>query len=403
MNDNSLCEAEPQIEPLSTVEDAKAFLIAEGSRLCVAAVKGKARAIVLTGSMSRGEATFEREGTGWRVLGDVTFLVVLDRFARPYPTQVARTIEQSLLANAIRCKTAVVQSTASALRKMKPHIYAYELRERGVVLWGDPSVLRLMPRFTPADIPCEDGWWLLCNRIIEQLETSANVDCDQDQSADVRYRVAKLYLAMAACYLLSIGQYQPSYQQRTEVLRGLANSDCPPRSPVPLTRFSRFVSDCTDLKLHGYGSIEARRFPKWCDAVSDAEAIWRWTLGQLSGADPELDRAALLAAIAKRQHSIARTKGWIRAICVQRAEFRRSWRQWWQVARQASPRYLIYAAASELFFAPTARDTITPQELENMTAALPLRSPRECRELTWKAAAKMIAYNFHCLVESTRS
>src|SRR5437764_4958971 len=73
---NAKCAAvEMQAPAFADMETAKAIIVAESSRLCAAAVDHSARAIVLTGSMSRGEATLKRDDAGWRVLGDATFLL----------------------------------------------------------------------------------------------------------------------------------------------------------------------------------------------------------------------------------------------------------------------------------------------------------------------------------------
>ena len=72
----------------SNSEAAKAFIVSEGSRLCVAALGAKAGAVVLTGSMSRGEATLKRDGVGWRALGDATFLVIFDVPVRLKPSEL---------------------------------------------------------------------------------------------------------------------------------------------------------------------------------------------------------------------------------------------------------------------------------------------------------------------------
>jgi hypothetical protein len=385
------------------IDAVREFLIAEGARLCAAAFGNKARAIVLTGSMSRGEATLKRDREGWCVQGDATYLAVLKRSTPFHTPQLERVIESALLAHGIRCRVVVVTATSSSLRKMKPHIYAYELRERGIVVWGDPSVLHLMPRYAVAEIPKEDGWWLLCNRMIEQLEAAAQLESDQTQCAAVRYRIAKLYLAMAGCYLLSIDEYRPSYRERAEHLQELARSQTPPESPVPLQRFARLVSECTYLKLNGNASGDEEEFPGWRDAVWDAEAMWRWTLARMSGSDPCLDRPTLLAKAAGLQRRLARAKGWVRSACVQRAVFRRSWLRWARLVRFGSPRYLIYGAASDLFFASREGKVLTSQKLEELVSKLPLRPAQDARQLTWNTAAMMVAHNFHCLVESTRT
>ena len=392
--------AQPQVPDDSSA--AKALIVTEGAKLCAAAAGHKARAIVLTGSMSRGEATLKREGANWRVLGDATFLVVFDRSVPLRVAELQRDIERTLLAQGVGCKVVVVTATAGNLRNMRPHIYAYELRERGAVVWGDQEALRLIPRFAASQIPEEDGWWLLCNRMIEQLQSAAEADSFDDESTAVRYRIAKLYLAMAACYLLAIGQYAPSYRDRAARLEQLAASDDDPAAPIPLQRFSTFVSQSTELKLQGETVGGRNRFPQWRDAVSDAEVLWRWALGRILGLDPQLGRTNLLAAAAARQPILARTKGWVRAAYVRPSAACRYALRWARLACTMSPRYLVYEAASELFFS-TPRPAITPHKLAGMAARLPLPLAEADQQLSWRAAARLVAHNFHVLVSSSRS
>ncbi|HZQ53534.1 MAG TPA: hypothetical protein VFB14_15120 [Bryobacteraceae bacterium] len=388
--------------PSGDCEAAKATIVSEGTRLCAAAAGPSARAIVLTGSMSRGEATLKREGAGWRALGDATFLVVFDGPARLQVSELERAIEASLLEQGIRCKIAVVASDSAQLRGMKPHIYAYELRERGIVLWGRKDTLHLIPPFTAADIPQEDGWWFLCNRMIEQLESAADANGFEENQTVVRYRIAKLYLAMAACYLLATGQYAPSYRDRAARLKELAASHDPQPAPIPLQRFASLVSQCTDLKLEGEIAGNPAHFPQWQDAVSDAEALWRWTLARITGRSATLARRELLQAVAAQQPIFARAKGWARAAYVSRPTLRRNWLGWARLACSMSPRYLVYGAASELFFASAEPGTESPNELARVVARLPLPLADRREPLSWRAAAKLVARNFHVFVESTR-
>ncbi|MGH9342629.1 MAG: hypothetical protein ACRD19_02525 [Terriglobia bacterium] len=393
--------ANPADPLIGDSESAKALIIDEGSRMCIASAGSGVRAVVLTGSMSRGEATLKRDGAGWRAMGDATFLVVSDRSIRLHPLELEQNIEASLLAKRIRCKIAVVISGSAQLREMKPHIYAYELRERGIVLWGRKDTLHLIPPFTAAQIPQEDGWWFLCNRIIEQLESAAesNGGCEDNQIV-VRYRIAKLYLAMAACYLLAIGQYAPSYRDRAARLQFLAAFHNPQSLPIPLQRFSRFVLHCTTLKLEGEIGDNADYFPQWHDAVSDAEALWRWVLARITGASATLARRKLLAALAAQQSISMRAKGWARAVYVARPSRRCNWLRWGRLACSMSPRYLIYGAASELFFATAESATIKPTRLTEIVNMLPLTF---AEQPSWSAAAMLVARNFHIFLESNRS
>ena len=403
---NNESEASPRPIPATAVGDletAKTFIAVEGAQVCARAMDYTARAIVLTGSLSRGEATLKKEGLGWRVLGDATFLVIHPRPASLRTSQIEAEIESFLASHGISCKIVVVTSTPGALRKMKPHIYAFELRERGIVVWGDQSVLDLMPRFTAEEIPIEDGWWFLSNRMIEQLESATKAKDPPDSDAGIRYRIAKLYLSMAACYLLAIGQYEPSYQDRARRLRELAGSSISHPSPIPLDRFARLVSECTYLKLHGDKGGKLDKFPQWREATSDAEALWRWTLARMVNSNPNISRSELIAILAKRQQWFARAKGWVRAAVVHPAVFRRSWRKWVRLACLGSPRYLVYGAASDLFFHSGDTGTVTPRELATIAETLPLCFCEGDRQLTWCGVASMIADNFHRFVESTRS
>jgi hypothetical protein len=388
---------------LDDAESAKALIVSEGARLCAAAAGDEARAVVLTGSMSRGEATLKKDGTGWRVLGDATFLVLSEAPLRLCVADLERNIERRLMTHGISCKIAVVISTLADLRTMKPHIYAYELRERGAVVWGDMAILRIMPQFAAAEIPIEDGWWFLCNRMIEQLESAADASSTNDEDSAVQYRIAKLYLAMAACYLLAIGQYVPSYRERVALLKQIAESSDPPPAPLPLKRFSESVSQCTDLKLQGEILGGPDQFPQWTDAVADAEVIWRWVISQMSGVSASLNRTDLLSAIASRQPLRARAKGWVRAAYVQPSAFCRHCLRWAGLASTISPRYLVYGVAAELFFSSPTRNAMPANKLAEIVARLPLHPVERQSSLSWRAAARLVAHNFHVLLESTRS
>jgi hypothetical protein len=403
--DNKVHAAPPLVQTaaLESVEAAKAFIVSEGARLCARSVGDKARAIILTGSFSRSEATLKKDGSGWRALGDATFLLIFDGSTTVHPAKIESEIENYLISQGVKCKIAVVASTASSLRKMKPHIYAYELRERGIVVWGDQSVLDLMPRFTASDIPVEDGWWFLCNRIIEQIEAAAKADQSHDGDVGVRYRIAKLYLSMAACYLLVIGQYEPSYQDRAQRLRELAGSSVRQPSPIPLQRFSQLVSECTLLKVQGETTGVFGQFPQWRDAVSDAESLWRWTLSRILSSKPSSSRSDLLAMLAMRQPMLVRAKSWARAAAMHPGAFCRNWFRWARLACYISPRYMVYGAAGDLFFSSKDCDAISPDQLISIAAKLPLNRCKVGQQLSWRTVAMMIADNFHGLLESTRS
>jgi hypothetical protein len=107
--------------------------------------------------------------------------------------------------------------------------------------------------------------------------------------------------------------------------------------------------------------------------------------------------------VAAQQTIFARAKGWVRAAYVHPLMFSRYWFRWAQLACSMSPRYLVYGAASELFFTKSQPDAITSSELASIVARLPLPSTQADQQLSWRAVAMLVAQNFHLLLESTRS
>src|SRR5207244_1226919 len=150
--------------------------------------------------------TFVPEGEYWNLLGDGEFLLIFHARAGLPPaadlSRLCRGIEEELQRQRIRCHLSLSAAHATYLQRLKPHIFAYELRACGQVIWGEPDILSLIPSFSPADIPAEDGWRLLCNRIIEELEVVGDLAEGQEHlSRELYYCTVKLYLDMATSLL----------------------------------------------------------------------------------------------------------------------------------------------------------------------------------------------------------
>lgn len=132
------------------------------------------RALVLTGSLAREEGTVTLDREHCRVQGDAEFLAVFaDGARRPAASAMRATaaqIQAALRERRISCPITLSAVAEGYLRALRPAIFAYELRSCGRVVWGDPTVLRLIPELNARDVPMEDAWRLLCNRIIEQVE-----------------------------------------------------------------------------------------------------------------------------------------------------------------------------------------------------------------------------------------
>ena len=331
---------------IATIELVKT-ICAEVIETCVREYSG-VRAIVLTGSTARGEGTFRCDAGALRVLGDAEFLLVFDDSGELPSCEEMSALSgriQNALAqcHGITCSIDLSPAYVGYFRKMQPHIFGYEVRECGRVVWGNTAVLDEIPSFQASEIPLEDGWRLLCNRIIEQLDPRLEADPDR-----LRYQTVKLYLDMATSLLLFTGRYAPTYRDRAENLRALA-SGADSNWPFPLYEFAELVSEATEWKtrLPQDALSELRIFQQ--PAIPFATQLWRWELQRLTGMANGASAGSLMRCRMKQQLVTQRWRGWVHVL---RAEgWFRSWRNWphWALlAMRGSPRYWIYAACAEL-------------------------------------------------------
>ena len=422
---------------LSTKSDVQ---IAEAvGELSATAFPRNLRSVVLTGSLARGEGTWSQDGNWNRLAGDAEFLLVFEEHAAlPSAERLARlkdAIRTRLRAAAIDAQIGLSPARPNYLRGLRPHIFAYELLTHGEVVWGDTRVLNLAPKFSPTDIPLEDGFRLLMNRIIELLEALCESDSAQSLPYAVYYRVMKLWLDAATSFLLFQGQYESTYRQRAARLARMV-SQAEARltgsadGPIPLSRFNERVSLATDYKLgtsdRPAGLVEGRG-PSGRDAllelVNDAQSLWRWELARLTSCGCASDDELLNRWISA-QGVLARMHGW--AATAKRSGLTRSARllsRWGSLALKGSPRRLVYAAASQLFFAlPAILGDGESVDCHRLRASKPttcfspsdrIRSWRITRklpvmngsaaEVSWRSAGRAIAWNYHQFLETTRS
>jgi hypothetical protein len=331
----------------------KGVICEETARLGSQVYHNRLRAVVLTGSLARDEGTFVKDEAGVRLLGDAEFLLVFDpRVALPKAGDVEvirQKVEERILRRGVRADVTLSAVKPNYLRRLPPSIFGYELLACGKIVAGDAGVLGLIPRFTLADIPLEDAWRLLANRLVEQLETVDELLGRRPTlSPDAHYRTVKLYLDMATSLLVFLGGYAPTYEARARSLTQLAETAAPTPLPFPLSRFANDVSGWTAWKLNGYGVVADADRTFWERAVGYAEALWAWELAHLHEKNGD---TALMTSLIRHQPLSARLRGW--AHVVRQRGWHRSWRlwpRWLRQASQGSPRHLVYRAASTFVF-----------------------------------------------------
>lgn len=407
-----LAVAEP-----SQLSAVKSLICTETVRHCVDYYGRDLQSLVLTGSVAREEATFADGTDGSKILGDAEFLLIFKEAACLPPLcdvdRLQHEIESSLLRNGLDCAVSLSAGHPNYLRKLPRHIFTYELLAYGEVIWGDANVLSLIPSFLPSEISLEDAWCTLCNRMVEQLEVITGLHSPTGALPQpIYYRTVKLWLDMTTSLLVFAGAYEPTYRQRAERVQQLAASGSLEDCPFSLSEFSQQAMSCTQWKLGLIDKGPEATWGFWQATLEYARMLWRWELQRLTGTTGRAADKRLLEcwsdgqALSRRMRGwlfVLRRQGWLRGL--------RFWPRWAHRAWRGTPRYWIYAAASELLFRVPAiifADSNEPPafgELSELERYLPLirkPSPGE-HHAGWRHLAAEIAWNYHEFLEGTRA
>lgn len=389
--------------------------------ICARRFRPLPRAVILTGSLARGEGSFLKVGKERRALGDAEFALVFpDAKQLPSPKAVAAAeeeIERELKAQSIVCPVGLSPVPPEYLSSLKPHIYAYELRVCGNVVWGDREILNLIPQFEPEDIPLEDAWRLLCNRLIELLDgIGATNVVKVSAPLNLKYRVCKLYLDMATSYLLFMGAYAPTYAERSRrLLMSVSQSAQATHRPTDLLPFASEVAAWTHWKLAPRAEDGPDPRESLGMAVVYARILWRRELARLTGLGDELmddglTDDELMQAWMRRQPILTRLRGW--ASVARRLGLRQSCHEsarWAGLAVKGSPRYWLYAAACPLIFRlpfllASSGASSSDRQCAKALEWLPLRQARPGTGPNfWRPLAQGIVSNYHQFLVETRS
>lgn len=383
-------------------------------------------AIILTGSLARDEATFVRRGDSWELFGDAEFMLVLEENGsssldyRPLASSrvagsldvVSQRIAKNLSERNIRCAIDLKPVDRNYFRHLPRHIFSYELKTCGKVIWGDGRILQAIPHVSPDDLSREDAWRLLCNRLIEVLAfVEEFLNKDGRLAPRVYYATVKLYLDIATSYLVFAAAYVPTYRGRAERLRILAERRSTDADvPFPLEDFSRRVTKCTEWKLSGSDVPPVPPKEFWLEAIALARQLWRWEVIQMTKTSLDLPMGALWDQMEQQLRFAEKVRGW--ASAARRSGGLRSWRHWprWALlGLRATPRYLVYRAGTELVFrlpdlVADAERAIPHQEWGKLEALLPLTVIRPVDGLaSWQVLADQIVSCYRELITSTRA
>ena len=184
--------------------------------------------IILTGSLSRGEASVKKTKDGYRLEGDIEFLLVSNRNYRlGRVTQKCNLIKFEVREHLnLKFKTNI-EIDLGVVRKryfskdLKPSIFTYDLTLNYILVFGPPIKVK-RPSFNVASIPKVDALELLLNRTVELMILQYKGDVYR-----LNYQYVKIVLDLCGSLLAFTGNYVSNYAKRPEAVKKLflANND----------------------------------------------------------------------------------------------------------------------------------------------------------------------------------
>ena len=335
-----------------------------------------ARALILTGSTARGEATWLPAAGGARWLSDLECLAVVpDKAALAREgaalDELARRIGEDLARQGTLVAVELTATPERFFRSLRPQLFGYELRVHGRQLFGDRDYLGEIPAFTWKDIPREDAWRLLSNRMVEWLEfqwrrTAMPVDAQF-------YVLVKQYLDLVTSLSLVAGEYSDRYETRGAALGRLAEWIAPCMPAGAAERLEQGARLALEFKLRPAGEafgwlagggpgdvregLAAAGLSWFYDGLFGLlAAVWEWELEAIAGVRPEKGRA-MRGALGRVYGWRRRARGWGKLML--RPDLRRGKSFWTRAARlfaAGAPRSLVYHCARMLLEAEADRD-----------------------------------------------
>ena len=249
----------------------------------------RAEALVLAGSMARGEASVLQSGDGLVCLSDMEFLLAVrnHRKAKQRMKAVRELTEQvteEAASRGLECCFEFTPTLLSYFRTARPCIFASEVYRHGRVVWGDSALPRTMP---DAGIPKIDALFLVCNRMIEQLAWRARICDDDSHEADrlFAYSLVKTYVDLGTSLLIFADSYESTYARRAERLASLSDSVIGEIAESDLLLDK--IAANSSLKLRPTKELldpmpKGEALGRWAELARVVLRVWQWEVGQLA-------------------------------------------------------------------------------------------------------------------------
>jgi len=304
------------------VQDLEKIVLSAAEALAQYPVVG----LILTGSVARGEGTIvpDRELRS-RWLSDIEFQVVLDenRSVNVGEVDVAlsklqRTINTEPRNLSRGISVSFTSILADQIARLRPAIFSREMLEHGKLVWGRPErvPVPLWWREGEDDIPQLDAFRLLCNRIIQQLDTRFRWQYIDRNSIHATYILSKFWIELATSLSVFIGCYRTSYRERQQAVEDYLKKDC----DILGTARELFINRLQRSMLVKAG----RANPAPCSADDFRESaqvaalVWKFEVQKMLGqSQPSLDACAprvIVSALRRLEPYAQRTRDWARLL-----------------------------------------------------------------------------------------
>ena len=414
------------MEQVECTPAALAFPIQEALvEVCRESFRVGLRAVVLTGSVARNEASYVYRNGQAILLSDIEAIVVLHDDSPLASNQAIRSLceqaEARLALNGVRVHVSLSVVHGAYLRDLPPHIYSYELRACGLVLFGEETILEeQIPNYAACDLSREDAWRMLSNRLIEQMEGAM----ESSGGDGLRYRSIKLCLDLASSLLVFYGRFEAGYRARLRIIEEFAMTPDAQQLPVSIGEFLPLVRWCTSAKLQPDAAVESEQTEATttdtdnCAQGAGAASVesfasratqwawqtWLWELQRMTGTDGREEAEEMIRVFGCRLGIRRLLRGWLYAL--RRGGWVRSARHWpkWLrlLAGGLTPRHAIYLAAyrwQKLRGDTASRDTT--QGMKAVCDLLPVSAATP--GATAAEVALQLAWNYKDFVTETRA
>lgn len=323
----------------------------------------RARCIYLCGSFAAGEGSVAFTGGLPLFLSDIDLVLVADSEEThadvyPYRRALGAACEARFPEARFHGQVDIGVLLAGELGSLSPSPGVFDMRRLGRVLYGDASVLEMLPAPDPGAIG-PDAARLLCeNRIASMLATAGDLlDRSRLESPPFRYALSRVYTDIATAELCSAGAYRPGYAERLRWLREDPGAE----------RIRGFLGQTLLERIGSWTAYKLRPVPEtvpsgsmikiWLDAASDILGAWRRAAAASAGIDgegaPSLPTEELIGR--------TRRRGSLRDVI-------RSWRAY-EVMRNGNPRFRAFVEALPRMRAGMPDDVVRGEAVFLMDAA----------------------------------